>query len=79
MIPVNGSQRTINDIELDTIRQKSFVKKNTFKQGANMAENLQTITSTLEEGGISAEQLQPAQITMEELRKKYEMEESTQE
>ena len=27
----------------------------------------------------SAEQLQPAQITMEELRKKYEMEESTQE
>lgn len=79
MIPVNASQRTINDIELDTIRQKSFVKKNTFKQGTNMAENLQTITSTLEEGGISAEQLQPAQITMEELRKKYEMEESTQE
>jgi hypothetical protein len=69
MIPVNASQRTLNDIELDTIRQKSFVKKNTFKQGANMAENL----------GISAEQLQPAQITMEELRKKYEMEESTQE
>ena len=87
IIPINGNQRTMQDIELDSIRQKSFVRKNTFKQGMGdtVQNNIVTSTNTgismvsnqIEER-IDEEPLQQHQITMEEMRRKFENEEQDQ-
>lgn len=80
ILPVSTSQRTIHDIELDSIRQKSFVKKNTFRQGlgdtlqSNMTGAGAGAIASIEEG-VNNELAQQSQNVMNELRKKYETDE----
>lgn len=82
MVPVNTSTRSASNIELDNIRQQSFVRKNTFKQdlnstlqnsmGAGVGAGVSM--SAIEEGNSNSDQQPtPNQNMMEELRKKYEM------
>ena len=76
IIPINASQRTVHDMELDSIRQKSFVRKNTFKQDLSntLQANNMAVAATKEEE-TNTEPLQENQITIDEIRRKYESEE----
>ena len=78
ILPVNTATRSASNIELDSIRQQSFVRKNTFKQ--NLNETLQTSASSgaglamsaIEEATNTEPQPTPNQSVMDELRRKYE-------